>query len=232
MPGTNTFGIDLAEELKTPPPIGGTTPATEVNTDKLVETVKAHGTVSSGTEDFDLDNGSYHTVTVGGDFTITFSNWSAANDVVSITIQLINAGAHTLTVTAYDNSGHSASASTVFTTTRFHLNFLANENLLNALLPEADDFDRALQSVDEAKEIKAVKEGLDLIYGKFNGFLAQQGIKEIEAANKAFDTDLHEAITKIPAPSKKLKGKVVDVVQKGYFLNEKVLRFAKVVIGE
>ena len=108
----------------------------------------------------------------------------------------------------------------------------ANENLLNALLPVADDFDRALQSVDEAKEIKAVKEGLDLIYGKFNGFLAQQGIKEIEAANKAFDTDLHEAITKIPAPSKKLKGKVVDVVQKGYFLNEKVLRFAKVVIGE
>jgi molecular chaperone GrpE len=108
----------------------------------------------------------------------------------------------------------------------------ANENLLNALLPVADDFDRALQSVDEARDIEAVKEGLRLISGKFKGFLNQQGIREIEARDKDFDTDVHEAITKIPAPSKKLKGKVVDVVQKGYFLNEKVLRFAKVVIGE
>lgn len=108
----------------------------------------------------------------------------------------------------------------------------ANENLLDALLPVADDFDRAVQSVDEAQEIDAVKEGLRLISGKFNGFLTAQGVKEIEALNKEFDTDLHEAITKIPAPSKKLKGKVVDVIQKGYYLNDKVLRFAKVVIGE
>ena len=108
----------------------------------------------------------------------------------------------------------------------------ANENLLGALLPVADDFDRAMQSVDEAKDIKAVKEGMKLISGKFNGFLNQQGVKEIEAVHKEFDTDLHEAITKIPAPSKKLKGKVVDVIQKGYFLNDKVLRFSKVVIGE
>jgi molecular chaperone GrpE len=107
-----------------------------------------------------------------------------------------------------------------------------NENLLNALLPIADDFDRGLQSVDEAKDIDAVKEGLDLISEKFKGFLTQQGVKEIEAVNKVFDTDLHEAITKIPAPTKKLKGKVVDVVQKGYMLNEKVLRYAQVVIGE
>jgi len=108
----------------------------------------------------------------------------------------------------------------------------ANENLLEAILPVADDFDRAIQSVDEAKDIKAVKEGMKLISGKFNGFLNQQGVKEIVAVNKEFDTDLHEAITKIPAPSKKLKGKVVDVIQKGYFLNDKVLRFSKVVIGE
>ena len=108
----------------------------------------------------------------------------------------------------------------------------ANENLLEAILPVADDFDRAMQSVDEAKDIKAVKEGMKLISGKFNGFLNQQGVKEIVAVNKEFDTDLHEAITKIPAPSKKLKGKVVDVIQKGYFLNDKVLRFSKVVIGE
>ena len=107
-----------------------------------------------------------------------------------------------------------------------------NENLLNALLPVADDFDRAMGIVDEATDIKAVKEGMKLISGKFSGFLAQQGVKEIDAVKKVFDTDLHEAITKIPAPSKKLKGKVVDVVQKGYYLNDRVLRFAKVVIGE
>lgn len=108
----------------------------------------------------------------------------------------------------------------------------ANESLLEVLLPVADDFDRAMQSVEEAKDIEAVKEGMRLISGKFQGFLNQQGVKEIEAVNKKFDTDVHEAITKIPAPSKKLKGKVVDVVQKGYYLNEKVLRFSKVVIGE
>jgi len=108
----------------------------------------------------------------------------------------------------------------------------ANVNLLESILPVADDFDRAMQSVDEAKDIEALKEGMKLISSKFKGFLNQQGVKEIEAINKEFDTDLHEAITKIPAPSKKLKGKVVDVVQKGYFLNDKVLRFSKVVIGE
>ncbi len=107
-----------------------------------------------------------------------------------------------------------------------------NENFLNALLPVADDFDRAMGVVDEATDIKAVKEGLKLISGKFSGFLTQQGVKEIDAVKKKFDTDLHEAITKIPAPSKKMKGKVVDVVQKGYYLNDRVLRFAKVVIGE
>jgi len=108
----------------------------------------------------------------------------------------------------------------------------ANVELLSALLPVADDFDRALQSVDEAKDIEAVKEGLKLIFGKFQSFLNQQGVKEINAKNKDFDTDLHEAITKIPAPEKKLKGKVVDVIQKGYFLNDRILRYSKVVIGE
>lgn len=115
---------------------------------------------------------------------------------------------------------------------KIELQRTANEMLLSNLLNIADDFDRALQSVEEAKDIEAVKEGLQLIAGKFNGFLQQQGVVEIEASKKSFDTDLHEAITKIPAPSKKLKGKVVDVVQKGYYLNDKVLRYAKVVIGE
>ena len=108
----------------------------------------------------------------------------------------------------------------------------ANEELLTAILPVMDDFERALQSVDEAKDITAVKEGLILIFGKFSSFLSKQGVKEIEAVKKIFDTDLHEAVTKIPAPEKKLKGKVVDVIQKGYYLNDRVLRFSKVVIGE
>jgi len=108
----------------------------------------------------------------------------------------------------------------------------ANAFLLNALLPVADDFDRALQSVDDAKDIEAVKAGMELIYNKFTKYLDQQGVKEIEAVGKELNTDQHEAITKIPVEAKKQKGKIVDVVEKGYTLRDKVIRFAKVVIGE
>jgi len=115
---------------------------------------------------------------------------------------------------------------------KIDLQRMANESLLLALLQVADDFDRAMQHVDEAMDLDAVKEGFKLIAGKFNAFLNQQGVKEIDAQHRDFDTDLHEAITKISAPEKRLKGKVVDVVQKGYYLYDKVLRYAKVVIGE
>jgi len=115
---------------------------------------------------------------------------------------------------------------------RMDLTKTAGEDILINLLPVMDDFERGLGSIDQAKEISAVKEGMQLIYNKFKDFLKQRGIKEIEAKEKDFDTDLHEAITKIPAPDKKLKGKIVDVIEKGYSLNEKVIRFAKVVIGE
>ncbi|MDA3954161.1 MAG: nucleotide exchange factor GrpE [Bacteroidales bacterium] len=108
----------------------------------------------------------------------------------------------------------------------------AGEDILINIIPVMDDFERGLGSIDRAKEISAVKEGVQLIYNKFKDFLKQRGVKEIVAKEKDFDTDLHEAITKIPAPNKKLKGKVVDVVEKGYYLNEKVIRFSKVVIGE
>lgn len=108
----------------------------------------------------------------------------------------------------------------------------ANQDILVALLPVIDDLDRAKKSVEEATDIEAVKGGLDLIFNKFNEFLVQKGLKEVDALHQDFDTDLHEALTKIPAPEEKLKGKVVDVIQKGYTLNEKVVRFAKVVIGE
>ena len=108
----------------------------------------------------------------------------------------------------------------------------AGESILKGLLPVVDDFDRALAHLDDAKDMNAVKEGIGLIYNKFKDFLSQQGVKEIEAKDNDFDTDLHEAITKIPAPKEELKGKVVDCVEKGYMLNEKVIRFSKVVVGE
>ncbi|PID89678.1 MAG: nucleotide exchange factor GrpE [Bacteroidia bacterium] len=108
----------------------------------------------------------------------------------------------------------------------------AGEDLLMSILPVVDNFERGIKSIDEAKEIDAVKEGMNLIYKNFKEFLNQKGVKEIEAMHKEFDTDVHEAVTKIPAPSKKLKGKIVDVIEKGYFLHNKVIRFAKVVIGE
>ena len=108
----------------------------------------------------------------------------------------------------------------------------AGEDSLIKILPVMDDFERAISSIDAAKEIDPLKEGIILIYNKLKDALTQQGLKEIDSLNLDFNTDLHEAITKIPAPKEELKNKVLDVVQKGYYLNDKVIRFAKVVIGE
>ncbi len=106
------------------------------------------------------------------------------------------------------------------------------ESVLINILPVVDDFERALVSLKDVSDDDAGKKGTQLIYNKFSEFLKQSNIKEIDAINQEFNVDLHEAITKIPAPDESLKGKVVDVLQKGYLLNEKVIRFAKVVIGE
>ncbi len=108
----------------------------------------------------------------------------------------------------------------------------AGEEIIGGLLPIMDDFERALEYIHTANDIKGVQEGIDLIYNKFHEFLKQQGVKPIDAMGKKFNTNEHEAVTKIPAPEKKLKGKIVDVIQKGYYLNDKILRYAKVVIGE
>ena len=108
----------------------------------------------------------------------------------------------------------------------------AGEDILLNLLPVIDDFDRAIQHMDSVEDANHAKDGLKLIFDKFKNFLNKSNLQEIDALHKDFDTDLHEAITKIPAPRKKLKGKVVDVIEKGYMLNGKVIRFAKVVIGE
>jgi molecular chaperone GrpE len=108
----------------------------------------------------------------------------------------------------------------------------AGQDILTDLLPVLDDFERALSNMNEKAEVKSIKEGVDLVYNKFRNTLDQKGLKAFNAIGETFDPDLHEAITKIPAPSKKMKGKVVDEVEKGYKLNDKVLRFAKVVVGE
>ena len=115
---------------------------------------------------------------------------------------------------------------------RMELLKTASESLLISILPVIDDFDRAVQTLNLVEEDSHLKEGVMLIYNKFQDFLKQNGVKEIEAKDQSFDTDLHEAITKFPAPSEDMKGKIIDVVQKGYYLNDKVIRHAKVVIGE
>ena len=106
------------------------------------------------------------------------------------------------------------------------------EKTLNSILPVVDDFERALSNMEKATDVQAVKEGIDLIYNKFISVLAQNGVKKIETENQPLDTDYHEAIAVVPAPSEEHKGKILDCVQPGYTLNEKVLRHSKVVVGE
>lgn len=108
----------------------------------------------------------------------------------------------------------------------------ASEEVLKDLLPVIDDLDRALKVIETANDTNAVKEGILLIVNKFNDFLKAKGVKEIDAIGNELDTDLHEAITKIPVQDEAQKGKIVDVVQKGYMLHDKVMRFSKVVVGE
>jgi molecular chaperone GrpE len=108
----------------------------------------------------------------------------------------------------------------------------AAAGLVKDLLPVMDDFDRATKANETAEDIQAVKEGFILIQQKFNHALVSKGLQPIDAIGQVFDTDYHEAITQIPAPSEALKGKVVDELEKGYMLNDKVVRFSKVVIGQ
>jgi molecular chaperone GrpE len=107
----------------------------------------------------------------------------------------------------------------------------ANQEMVVALLPVVDDFERARQSMQNAQDVASVKEGVDLIYNKLFSLLQSKGLKPMDAQGTAFDADIHEAITQIPAPDDSLKGKVIDEVEKGYYLHDKVIRFAKVVIG-
>ena len=106
------------------------------------------------------------------------------------------------------------------------------EKTLTAILPVLDDFERALKNMEASEETKAMKEGVELIFNKFNKILSQEGLQKIETEGREFDVDFHEAIALIPAPSEELKGKILDCVQTGYMLNDKVIRHAKVAVAQ
>jgi len=108
----------------------------------------------------------------------------------------------------------------------------AGEKILVDMLPLVDDFERGLKAMETSQDVQAVKDGVDLIYSKFISFLIQNGVKAIPTENEPFDTEFHEAITTFPAPTEELKGKIIDCASKGYTLNEKVIRFSKVIVGE
>lgn len=108
----------------------------------------------------------------------------------------------------------------------------ASADMVTKFLPVLDDFERAIEANKNSEDIEAVKKGFDLLYQKMASILQNNGLKEMNVLEEDFDSELHEAITKIPAPSKKLRGKVVDVIEKGYYLQDKIIRHAKVVVGE
>lgn len=108
----------------------------------------------------------------------------------------------------------------------------AGQEIITALLPILDDFDRAKAANENSEDLEAIKEGMELIYNKIFTLLGQKGLKPMEAQGKDFNSDDYEAIAKIPAPTEDLKGKVIDVTEKGYYLNNKIIRHAKVVVGE
>lgn len=109
---------------------------------------------------------------------------------------------------------------------------MAGQDILKALIPVIDDFERAEKAIESSAEANPLAEGVKLVSSKLKTTLEQQGLKAYISIGEPFDADLHEAITKIPAPSKNLKGKIVDEIEKGYKLNDKVIRFSKVIVGE
>ncbi|OFY62991.1 MAG: nucleotide exchange factor GrpE [Bacteroidetes bacterium RBG_13_43_22] len=115
---------------------------------------------------------------------------------------------------------------------KMELSKYATENFFMNILPLMDDFERALSHMGTGADCTAIKEGIDLIYGKFADFLKQNGVREIESLNCPFNVDLHHAVAKIQVQEEEKKGKIVEVVQKGYYLQDKVIRHAKVVVGE
>ncbi len=114
---------------------------------------------------------------------------------------------------------------------RIELLQTAGKDVIVDLLPVLDDFERALKAMESASDVTSVKTGVELVHNKLKNLLTQKGLKEMNASGQTFDADLHEAVTNIPAPSDDLKGKNLEELEKGYYLNDKVIRFAKVVVG-
>ena len=108
----------------------------------------------------------------------------------------------------------------------------ANADLLKDLIPVIDDFERAITNNEGSEDVVAIKEGFSLIYNKYRGILNTKGLKPMESKGEVFDPEVHEAVANMPTEDKELKGKIIDDLEKGYFLNEKVLRYAKVVVGQ
>lgn len=108
----------------------------------------------------------------------------------------------------------------------------AGENVLKGLLPIMDDFERGIKAAETSPEADSVKQGVNLIYNKFKNYLSQNGVKEMDPDDDTFDTEKHEAISVVPVPDEEKKGKILDTVEKGYTINDKVLRHAKVVVGQ
>jgi molecular chaperone GrpE len=107
-----------------------------------------------------------------------------------------------------------------------------SERVLIDIISVADDFERALDNISKTEDLEAVKEGIDLIYNKFTGFLTKHGVKEIETVGHPFDTDKHEAVTTVPAQKEEDKDKIIDSIQKGYTLDDKIIRYPKVIVAK
>jgi molecular chaperone GrpE len=117
------------------------------------------------------------------------------------------------------------------TTERIELFKTAGQEIMLAMIPVLDDFERALKAMETASDVTSVKEGIELVSHKFKNTLVSKGLKPMESIGQPFNADLHEAITNIPAPTEDMKDKVIDEVEKGYYLGDKVIRYAKVVVG-
>ncbi len=115
---------------------------------------------------------------------------------------------------------------------RVELTLTAGKDIIQSLLVVLDDVDRAAKQLETATDINVIKEGVSLVFNKFRTIMTSKGLKVMEAANEEFNPDLHEAITEIPAPNPKMVGKIMDVVEAGYYLNDKLIRHAKVVVGK
>ncbi len=115
---------------------------------------------------------------------------------------------------------------------RLELIKTASRDTLSALLPVLDDFDRAKKSADDENSPESFSDGVKLVYQKLYGILKEKGLKQMDSTGSKFDPELHEAVTEIPAPSDEQKGVIIDTIEKGYFLNDKIIRHAKVVVGK